>query len=46
MCSHILAEAIYQKLARIPQNVVEKQKIGEQPGPGRKKKVGPALSKE
>ena len=26
MCSHILVEAIHQKLARIPQNVVEKQK--------------------
>ena len=46
MCSHILAEAIYQKLARIPQNVVEKQKNAKQQGPGPKKLVGPALSKD
>ena len=46
MCSYILAVAIHQKLARIPQNVVEMQKISERPGPGRKKLVGPALSKE
>ena len=46
MCSHIIAVAIHQKLARIPQHIVERQRIGEKPGPGRKKLAGSAWSNE